>query len=154
MVALRPLHLCGMPIALARQAQEHGDAMLAAAESALTAGGPGLTTSLALTVRSLSEEYSDLSAGTDPLVKAAEAAGQETLDLEFEAPLTMASAAETWLRLLEHLEDLAAAGEFSHDPTPPQVAAYRRWLVAEIVEQLREGRAPVAFAEAGAGAEA
>jgi hypothetical protein len=153
MVAQRPLHLCGLPIALSRAAQDHVDGMIAAAESALANGAAGLTTSLALTVKSLSEEYSDLSAGTESLVEAAEASGQETVDLQFEAPLTMASAAETWLRLLEHLEDLAVSGEFDYQPAPAEVAAYRTWLVDEIVDQLRQGRAPVAFADATAPAE-
>lgn len=154
MVALRPLHLCGMPIELARDSAAHVDGMLAAAEQAIEAGGGGLSSSLALTVRSLSEEFSDLSAGTEAVVDAAEAAGEETVDLELEAPLTMASAAETWLRLLEHLEDLAAAGEFEHQPAPPAVAEYRKWLVDEIVDQLRDGRDPVAFAAADAAADA
>lgn len=148
MVALRPLHLCGLPIALSREAQEHVEGMLAAAEAAIAAGGPDLTTSLALTVRSLSEEYADLSAGTESLVESAESDGRETVDLQFDAPLTMASAAETWLRLLEHLEDLATAGQFPYDPPPPAVRAYRTWLVDEIVDQLREGRSPVSFADA------
>lgn len=152
MVAQRPLHLCGMPIALARASQEHVDSMLAAAEQAITAGGGGLSTSLALTVRSLSDEYSDIAAGMEATLDAAEAAGESAIDFEFEAPLTMASAAETWLRLLEHLEDLAAAGQFDHQTTPADVQAYRKWLVDEIVDQLRDGRPPVAFAEAGASA--
>lgn len=148
MVTYRPLHLCGMPLVLARTSREYVDGMLAAAERAIAADGAGLTSSLALTVRTLTEEYSDLAAGTTAVIEAAEGEGKETVDLEFEAPLTMASAAETWLRLLEHLEDLAGAGEFEHETTPADVRAYRRWLVEEIVDQLRDGRPPVAFAEA------
>ena len=148
MVTYRPLHLCGMPIGLARTSETHLEGMLAAAEKAIAEGGPALTSSLALTVRTLADEYSDLAAGTTPIVEAAEAEGKDTVDLEFDAPLTMASAAETWLRLLEHLDDLAAAGDFEYETTPADVQAYRRWLVEEIVDQLRDGRSPVAFAEA------
>lgn len=148
MVASRPIELQGIPIALSRASEAQQESMLAAAEQALAAGGPGLTASLALTVRSLVDEYGDLSAGTRPIVDAAEAEGRETVDLRVEAPLTMASAAETWLRLLEHLDDLAAEGQFEHPPTSEDVRSFRRWLVDELVGQLRTGRAAVAYAEA------
>lgn len=148
MVASRPIELQGIPIALSRASEAQQESMLAAAEQALAVGGPGLTGSLALTVRSLVDEYGDLSAGTRPIVDAAEAEGRETVDLRVEAPLTMASAAETWLRLLEHLDDLAAEGQFEHLPTSEDVRGFRRWLVDELVAQLRTGRAPVPYAEA------
>ena len=147
MVAARPVHLCGVPIRLFRSSQAQVEGMLQHAEQALAEGGGGLTTSLALTVRSLSEEYADVSGGIEPVVEAAESAGDETVDLLFEVPVTMASAVETWLRLLEHLDDLAAAGEFEHPPTAPEIQEYRRWLVAEVAEQLRQGRPPVAYAD-------
>lgn len=148
MVASRPIELQGIPIALFRASEAQQDSMLAAAEQALAEAGPGLTASLALTVRSLVDEYGDLSAGTRPIIDAAEAEGRETVDLDFEAPLTMASAAETWLRLLEHLDDLASEGQFEHAPTSEDVCGYRRWLVGELVAQLRTGRTPVPYAEA------
>lgn len=148
MVASRPVELQGIPIALSRASEDQQESMLAAAEQAIATGGPGLTASLALTVRSLVDEYGDLSAGTRPIVDAAEAEGRDSVDLAVDVPLTMASAAETWLRLLEHLDDLASAGQFEHAPTTDEVRAFRRWLVDELVEQLRSGRAPVPFAAA------
>jgi hypothetical protein len=148
MVASRPIALQGIPIGLSRASEAQQESMLAAAEQAIATGGPGLTASLALTVRSLVDEYGDLSAGTRPIIDAAEAEGRETVDLHVDAPLTMASAAETWLRLLEHLDDLASAGQFEHAPTSDDVRSYRRWLVDELVAQLRTARHPVPYAEA------
>lgn len=148
MVASRPVELRGIPIALSRASEAQQEGMLEAAEHAIASGGPGLTASLALTVRSLVDEYGDLSKGTRPVVDAAEAEGRASVDLRVDVPLTMASAAETWLRLLEHLDDLAAAGQFEHPPTSDDVKGFRRWLVDELVEQLRNGRAPVPYADA------
>jgi hypothetical protein len=144
----RPLRLLGVPIPLMRASAAEGDAMLAAAEDAVGregAGPAGVTSSLASVVRALTDEYADLSSVTSSEVDRAEAAGEERVDLEMDVPITMASAAETWLRLMEHLDDLAALRQFEHEPSSKDVVEFRRWLVGEITGQLREGRAPQRF---------
>jgi hypothetical protein len=147
-VTTRPLHLLAVPIALMRASEAEGDAMLAAAEQAVSregVGPGGVTSSLAGVVRALTEEYADLSSVTSSEVDRAEAAGEERVDLEMDVPITMASAAETWLRLMEHLDDLAVLGQFEHPPTSKDVVEFRRWLIAEITGQLRDGRGPQPF---------
>lgn len=140
-VTTRPLHLLSVPIPLMRASSAQADAILDAAEQAISDQGPStVTSSLAGVVRALTEEYADLSSVSSSEVDRAEAAGEERVDLAMEVPITMASAAETWLRLLEHLDDLVAVGQFDHEPTPKDVVEFRRWLVDEITGQLREGR--------------
>lgn len=137
-VPLRTVRLEGLSIDLLRRSDEQVQSIVAAAKASVDAGGAGLTSSLALVVEALIAEYSDMSAAMWEDVAAAEAAGRTTFDLELEAPLTMASACETWLRLLDHLEDLRAAGEFDHPPTPDELRSFRRLLVDGISRQLRE----------------
>lgn len=144
-VPVRQVTLEALPIALFRESDEQVQTMLAAAESAIAEGEQNLTASLALVVRTLTEEYSDLSSAVWADVEAAEAEGRTSLDLRLEGPVTLASAVETWLRLLEHLEDLRASGMFEHPPTPERVVRFRRWLTEEIAAQLRDDRAPSPF---------
>ena len=136
-----PLHsvrLEAISIDLLRRSDEQVNSLLAAAKTSVDAGRAGLTSSLAIVVETLINEYSDISASMWDDVAAAEAAGRDTFDLELAAPLTLASACETWLRLLDHLEELRANGEFEHPPTPEEIRSFRRSLVAGISSQLRE----------------
>lgn len=137
-VPLRTIRIEGISIDLMRRSDEQVQSMLAAAKASVDAQGAKLPTSLALVVETLIDEYNDISAAAWDDVAAAEAAGRDTFDLELAAPLTMASACETWLRLLEHLEDLRATGEFEHPPMPDDIRTFRRWLVDGISNQLRE----------------
>lgn len=147
-VPVRQVKLASLPIALFRESDEQVQSMLAAAEQAVVEGEQNLTASLALVVRTLTEEYSDLSTAAWADVEAAEAEGRTSLDLRLEGPVTLASACETWLRLLEHLEDLRASGMFEHAPTPERVQHFRRWLVDEIAAQMRDDRSPSPYVSA------
>lgn len=144
-VPVRVVQLPEVPIALFRRSDAEVQSVLAAAEAAITTSDESLTASLALVVRTLLDEYSDISASIWSEVDVAEGQGRHTVDLQLEAPVTIASAAETWLRLLEHLDDLRAAGQFEHPPMPDDVRAFRRWLVDQIAGQMRGERTPEAF---------
>lgn len=147
-VPVRIVQLPAVPIALFRRSDADVQSVLAAAEHAIDQGSEGLTASLALVVRTLIDEYGDISAGIWSEIEVAEAEGRTSIDLQLEAPVTIASAAETWLRLLEHLDDLRAAGQFEHPPTPDDIRSFRRWLVEQIAGQVRTDREPAAFTSA------
>ncbi len=142
---LRRVTLAGVPISLFRASDEEALSVLAAAEQAVAQGDRGVTASLALVVRTLTEEYSDLAAGLWSEVEEAEAAGRSEIDLRIEAPVTLASAVETWLRLLEHLDELRRTGQFEHAETPGEIVSFRRWMVQEISGQMRSEQEPSPF---------
>jgi hypothetical protein len=137
-VPQRTIRISDVPIDLLRRSDEQVQSIVAAAKASVDAGRPGLSSSLAIVVESLIDEYSDMSAALWDDVAAAEAQGRGTFDVELDAPVTMASACDTWLQLLDHLEELLVAGEFEHPPTPPEIRTFRRWLVDHITSQLRD----------------
>ncbi len=138
---LRPVQLRGLPIEEYLASEDRLAVLLGAAERAAAAEDVGAApSSMALTVRALIDDYADVRMVSDEAIAAAQAEGATTLDLSLELPLTAASAAETWVHLIEHLDDLARAGSLPVDPAPEGDRRLRRWLTEELVRQFARGR--------------
>lgn len=80
--------------------------------------------------------------------EAARAEGRATIDLELELelPADAASACVRMVAALEEADELCRELELLTLAAPPEVAAFRRWVAAELVGQLTEGRPPEPFA--------
>ena len=78
--------------------------------------------------------------------EAARAEGRDTIDLELDLPPDAAPACARMVAALEEADELCRELELLTLAAPPEVADFRRWVAAELVGQLTEGRPPEPFA--------
>jgi hypothetical protein len=81
------------------------------------------------------------------VVAAAQARGQETVELETPASPEAAAAAWGYLELLERADELCRTGLLLTPEPPARVKALRRWFVEQMAAQLLDGARPTAFVE-------
>ncbi len=77
--------------------------------------------------------------------EAARAEGRATVDLELDLPPDAAPACARMVAALEEADELCRELELLTLAAPPEVADFRRWVTAELVGQLTEGRPPEPF---------
>ncbi len=135
--------LLRFPVELHRRAAEHSEALrreLSFVEHAQAEdAAPARLTAL---VAELAERYGGLTQAQHERVLQALAAGEETIDLEYELPPDVVDAAAHVGQLLDELDGLCTDGDLLTMATPPDLLAYRRWFLREFEEQVRDGRAP------------
>ena len=64
------------------------------------------------------------------------------IDLEFELPPDIVDATVQLGALLEELDDFCREGDLLTLVTPPDLLAYRRWVLGEFTSQIRDGQPP------------
>lgn len=73
------------------------------------------------------------------------AEGRQTIDIDLEVPPPMAGAAVRLVELLEQADRMCHELQLLTMAAPPEVAALRRWVGAQIVAQLDRGEEPDPF---------
>lgn len=76
--------------------------------------------------------------------------GWDRVTVDLDVDTDAADAAVAWEELLRRFDDMSRDEQLLTLPADPDVRAYRAWYVAELVEQVRTGRAPVSWDSAGA----
>lgn len=140
---LARVHLLGLPVEIHRRAEEHHEALrreLAFVEHAQAADAAPARLE-ALTAE-LAGRYSSFTAASNERLAAASAAGEPTIDLDYEVPPDIVEATVHLSALLDELDELCREGALLTLVTPPDLLAYRRWVFGEFVGQIRDGRAP------------
>lgn len=143
---LTSVELRSVPLALAARSRQHQEtlirelALVAAANDPSTAHGK-----LLALAAEVGAKYGRLGAAQREHAEAVFAAGGRTADLRYEVPVEFADDANRLLSLLEEVDRLCVAGELVSVVTPPDVAAYRRWLLGQFVTQINGSGPPVPF---------
>lgn len=140
--------LLGYPVKLGLALQEHYDAVVR--ECQLLAaprrdGATALPPNLVELAKALTERYpTELQhlARPDPRRVAAEARGDETVDLEYSWSEDDVPLMEWWQRIFDEVDAHAQAGDLLVPGIPEELAKLRGWALTEFAEQPR-GRSPL-----------
>ncbi|HWD47736.1 MAG TPA: ATP-binding protein [Actinomycetota bacterium] len=141
----RPVRFPEVPVETYLELQAHNDALLRELELIsieLEAGSANPAAPLAELVDQLYRRFRGQRDSYRDVVAAAKARGQRTVDLQTSAPPAAAGAAQSYLDLLERADELCRAGLLLTPEPPAPVRELRRWFVAEMVAQLRDGATP------------
>jgi anti-anti-sigma factor len=145
--ALVPVRLIGLPVSVHRRTAQHYDAVRR--ELVVVDVDPAAPPSR---LDALSEElnvrYAGFTITQNQALAAALDRGDRSIDLEYRFPASMADDSERIDRLLDEVDDYCRAGDLLTLVAPPELLAYRQWILAEIREQIRAGRSPVPWPEA------
>lgn len=143
------VRVVGLPVALAREAQEHFDELsreflhLANSDEALRHDVPGRLLALSDDLRM---RFSAFTNDNERLLDEATERGEETIDLIYQVPHEAGPAAAELADLLDEADRYCAAGTYLLTlTTPPGALAYRRWYILQFVDQVA-GAEPVPFA--------
>lgn len=142
------VHVLGLPLDLAVRAQEHHDGlareMTLIAMGLVQAGaaGSGLPSRFLEVVGSVTPDVSPFRTLREQRMADARAAGEESVDIVYEAPTGMAAAVERLRGLQAEVDGYCRQGGYLLTlETPPDVLAYRTWLFDELSGQIA-GRPP------------
>lgn len=142
------VRILGLPVALAREAQEHFDELsreflhLANADEAVRQDVPGRLLKLSDDLR---QRFSGFTTENERLLDEATAREQERLDLTYQVPREAGAAAAQLIDLLDEADRYCAAGTYLLTlTTPPGALDYRQWYVGQFIEQI-EGAEPTSF---------
>lgn len=142
------VRLLDFPVELHRRAGEHAEALrreLAFVEHAR--GADAAPARLEALTTELAGRYGGLTTAQSDQITKAIAAGEPTIDLEYELPGDVADATAHLGKLLDELDELCREGALLTMVTPPDLLAYRRWLLGEFEGQIRERRPPEPWRE-------
>lgn len=140
--------LVDFPVAQFLQMQDQHDAMLR--EFALIAlRADDIQSSTPRRLVSLANEMQKRYGGADKPFREGVAAAAERGDvvttLELSIPFSTLRWTEDFLLLFEEGDEYCRKGELLTPPSPPEVVAFRRWLVGELIRQIRDGATPTPF---------
>ena len=85
----------------------------------------------------LRDRYGSLIGPVRERLEAAVEAGEDTIDLEYEVPVSLADPAAEYARRLEAADDYCRRGDLLTLEPSEEVVAFRRWLLGEFTRQLR-----------------
>lgn len=84
---------------------------------------------------------------TDAILNDAGATGRTEVDLAYDLDPGVVGLAEQLTATLDEIEQLCERGELLTAAAPPDLLAYRRWVIGEVVAQIRDGRPPTPWHE-------
>jgi hypothetical protein len=144
------VRIIGLPVQIADEASEHFAELsreflhLANADEDVRRDVPGQLLELSDALR---ERFSSLTEANEERLAAASARGDETIDLVYHLPREAGPAAKQLGDLLDEADRYCESGEYLLTlRTPPAALEYRRWYLAQFVDQLDGGEA-VSFAD-------
>lgn len=137
------VRLVGLPLELWQHTQEHVDGLLRefaliVQDEEARAATPGRLLAL---VQELNAGYGELSAEQRLEMEAALARGEAAIDVTYYLPTAAAGAAQALGHMLDEADEYCRSGDHLLTlATPPEALRFRRWFLAEFVDQL--GGAP------------
>jgi hypothetical protein len=139
------IRIVGLRPDLAREAQEHFDELsreflhLANSDERIRHEVPGRLLALSDALRARFSRFTD---ANQALIDAAAARGDRTIDLVFRVPPETGPAALELADLLDEADRYCESGDYLLTlRTPPGALAYRRWYIAQFVDQVKGGTA-------------
>lgn len=148
MTKLHDIALVDVPVARFVQMQQQHDAMLR--EFTLIAlgsenGSPAASRRLVGLAEEMQARYGDAGPPFRDAVAAADARGDIVTTLEMQIPIATLRWCEDFLLLFEEGDEFCRQGQLLTPASPPEVAEFRRWLVGELIRQIRDGATPTPF---------
>ena len=145
---LLDVHLLGVDLRTLSRASEHMDELVREFAYLLPeTGNNSVPRRLLDLIAELRETFTPVTAGTQALLDAAMARGDESIDLTFHVPAQARDACLHLLSLLEEADEYCRAGDLLTLETPPTARALREWYLGEFVAQI-DGEAPTPWPEA------
>lgn len=138
-VELVDVHVTGIPVALWAASQEHFAELMR--EFTLIAGSAAaprhpIPAQLLDLVEQLTSTYSGFTTEQERALSEAAAAGITSLDLVFRVPRAAGPAAEELERMLTAADEFCRSGDHLLTlATPPECLRYRRWYLAQFIDQ-------------------
>lgn len=145
---MHDVSLLDFPVARFLQMQEQHDAMqrefalIALRAEDPDAEIPGRLKSLAAEMQQRPGD------AADPFrhgVAEAAARGDIVVTLDLRIPFSTLRWTEDFLLLFEEGDEFCRQGHLLTPPSPPEVVEFRRWLVGEMIRQIRDGATPTPF---------
>jgi hypothetical protein len=138
---LHPVHFVGLPLDVMQRSAEHSDELLR--EFALIRGvsGDHVPARLLALIEELRGRFGAFSAGPRQAMQEALERGDTTIDLRYEVPADVGTAAGGLRALLDEADEFCRAGDLLTLASPPEVLAFRRWFLDEFELQI-EGHPP------------
>lgn len=142
------VRVIGIPLELAREAQEHFDELsreflhLANSDESVRRDVPGRLLALSDDLRTRFSAFTD---SNESLIDAAHERGDASIDLTFHVPAEAGPAAAELATLLDEADEYCRKGNYLLTlQTPPGALRYRRWYIAAFVDQIA-GQPPVSY---------
>jgi hypothetical protein len=142
------VRIIGVPLQLAREGQEHFDELsreflhLANSDEAVRRDVPGRLLALSDDLRARFSAFTDTN---ESLMEEAHERGDASIDLTFHVPAEAGPAARDLATLMDEADEYCTKGTYLLTlQTPPGALRYRRWYIAQFVDQIA-GRPPVPF---------
>jgi hypothetical protein len=146
------VEVIGLPVDVQSQAQQQTDELAReltlVAEQLKQDGGSGeLPVRFVELVSALSGRYSVFTAEQERQLTEAIAAGKRTVDLTYTVPVSAVAAAAHLGDILDEADDYCRSGKLLLTlATPPPLVTYRKWFLAQFVDQAA-GRPPTTWAD-------
>ncbi|MPZ73660.1 MAG: hypothetical protein GEU74_10590 [Nitriliruptorales bacterium] len=143
MTELHDVALVDFPVARYAQMQQHHDALLR--EFALIATDledSRAPRDLLRLANEIFERYGDAAEPFREGVAAAVERGDIVTTLKLSIPNSTLRWTEDFLLLFEEADEYCARGDLLTPAAPPEVVAFRRWMVGELIRQIRDGASP------------
>lgn len=143
--SLHPVRLAGVPTELFVTLQMHIDELLRELEiieMGEAAGSSQAEPRLRRIMRELLDLYVEERQAVRAQAEQATALGSPRVDMEVALPEEAVAHGEELLRLFEQADELARQGLLLTVPATEDLAAFRRWILAEVSAQIRSKAAP------------
>jgi hypothetical protein len=142
------VHLLGLDLEILGKASEHMDELLREFSYLSPAtGNDSVPRRLLDLIAELRETYTPVTAGTQAVLDAALARGDQSIDLVFQVPPQVREACLHLGALLDEADEYCRAGDLLTLATPDQARALREWYLGQFVAQI-DGEAPTPWPEA------
>ncbi|HEX2064786.1 MAG TPA: hypothetical protein VHE80_10240 [Acidimicrobiales bacterium] len=142
---LHPVRLAGVPTDLFVTLQMHIDELLRELEiieMGEAAGSSAIEPRLRHIMRDLLDLYVEERQAVRAQAEQAAALGSQRVDMEVALPEEAVAHGEELLRLFEQADELSRQGLLLTVPSTDDLAAFRRWILAEVSAQIRTKASP------------
>ena len=130
-----------MPLEVMQRSSEHTDELLREFALIRGEGSDHVPARLLALIEELRGRFGSFSEGPRQAMQAALDRGDETIDLHYQVPPTVAAAARQLAELLDEADEFCRSGDLLTLATQPEGLAFRRWYLEEFQRQI-DGLAP------------
>ena len=148
MSELVTVRILGLPLDVMQHSAEHSDELLREFALIREEGSDHVPARLLALIEELRGRFGSFSEGPRQAMQDALDRGEETIDLLYEVPATVAGAARQLGDLLDEADDFCRGGDLLTLATQPDGVAFRRWYLEEFQRQIA-GRPPRPWSAVG-----
>lgn len=146
MSELHDVSLVDFPVAQYVQMQEHNDAVLRELSLIATSSDESAAPrELIALAHEVFARYGDAAGPFRDDVAEAVERGEDVTTLRLSIPYSTLRWTEDFLLLFEEADEYCASGDLLAAEAPPEVVMFRRWVVGELIRQIRDGATPTPY---------